>query len=1654
MPQGSALAIEVLEQAKKLESECDAVEAVAHKETVAEDGTVEVVCRIGDGETIHPGPPYIKVHLFGKRANCMIDTGCSRSVSTSVAISKILGPHWKKHLLPSNIRLKSASGHPLEVMGQIVTQMRFGKVEFEFPLQIVYKKHLSEILLGIDICRATNCVITMKEFVISNNLKDDPKTSAIPIRFYNREEASYQVYIHSDYVIPGGSRRDLVGTLVKKGKSENIDQYLAGLDVCLFNNDSTAESHPLIKFSDSICQISSNNEVSFTVFSNDSEDLILNEGVIDLDVAFEHINYNVMTSEMAKNSVEAVTTLEPDEVEEEVAGLYNEIYGSVGSETVNFISDRDARDAILHGCKPDTQLEPMGYECPPELPKDFNMRKFIDQEVKTPHLSAKQRKQVLDVINEFPEGISKNDLDIGLVKDTLVHIDTGTSPAVFSPYRPVPSGYEEEAEKTIQALLDADIIEPSRSQWASNLICVKKKDGKVRLCVDLRGVNKVCRSTPRIGLIHVEQSYVRIQSANYRSQVDLTQAFHHLKLDDESKQKTAFYGPNSLWQFQRLCYGLKQAPQELFHAMSRILHPLRKIVLYYFDDLLVLSASFEEHLMHLREVLGTLARSGFKLKMSKCNWCLDKNQPLEWLGCRIIRNQLTCDPKKAECFKTMATPKTITEVMRVLGMGNFLRRFVPKYSDIVKGLYDVLKKPEGAEKGALTKKQRNLPLVWTEEAEKSFRGLLEAIANATALMLPNPKWPYYITCDSSDTAAGCMLSQVYIDDSLLIPGEEMCEGIEIAHCDVKVKVNELGKEFDHDVPALEHGVEYPIAFQSKIYNSTEQRYSIPYRELFAICYSLQVFYYLIANSKLVVRTDCRALVFSRKMRELNTQVFRLSLILEELGDFRITHVSACTGNSKNSNAMGVVDFISRAYGESEFKQQRVGYAELMDQRLNALEYPSNLPINTTLSEIYDNVPNYIIKFNKEVLKGVDSKGKPLIEDPTLYSNKRKRFRGSVNQISDSNEEFPEDTFMFTIDKYNKKKARLLEYNNNINNDSDLTNNNKPISETVPEESVSLVTVQPNLFSIEAIRKLQLADQEIGTRIRKIEKEGPKGKYFLEKKVLMKRVKGESDEPYQVIVAPPALAEMVLDFAHGRVQGAHTGHAKLYDYLRKQYYWPRMKETCLEYTNKCLPCLFNSYNNARTVNTAKMRRGMYVNQIVHIDFCSGYEPSKLFKNRYLLTMVCDFSKYAMCIPMKTREADKVAYAINLHWVQVFGPPTMISSDGEFENKVIKHMCAILGTQLKVAPIYNARSNPCEAFNKTINRLLRCQLMAVPHKYWDLYVPFLVAIYNERIHTSIKVSPRSVVMGRVPNMLRPAVLDDDAELTASEWAEHVHAAQSMYWQALRVLRAELDRKDVIKEVGHKFLPGDLVLVRNRQPKKKFMAKTAARFRGPYAVLQTFTNSLLVSTLEVLKVEEHDAVPLDEEEDGGQADVDGADAHDASEPAEDDSSEDEMMVDKETEHIVPARNQSIVPVRDCKLYTLPPEKLVGIDVIRAKAVLKELGVNTSELENASKGTDIPSVQDMGALAEDNLSTEAQAGSEVAIEHSLDDLLPQAVAQPTEGEPKPIKRKVGRPRKADSPADPCLRDAQPDEQLGRTRGKTRFMKGAELLSERAHID
>jgi hypothetical protein len=149
-------------------------------------------------------------------------------------------------------------------------------------------------------------------------------------------------------------------------------------------------------------------------------------------------------------------------------------------------------------------------------------------------------------------------------------------------------------------------IRPNTSPFASSVVLVLKKDGTLRMCVDYKALDKKTIKN-RYPIPHIDELLDELHGAISFTNIDLRSGYHQISINEKDIEKNAFRCHFVHFKFLVMAFGLTNAPATFQSCMNHIFRgQLRKYILVFFDDILIYSRTWDEHLAHLEEVLGIM----------------------------------------------------------------------------------------------------------------------------------------------------------------------------------------------------------------------------------------------------------------------------------------------------------------------------------------------------------------------------------------------------------------------------------------------------------------------------------------------------------------------------------------------------------------------------------------------------------------------------------------------------------------------------------------------------------------------------------------------------------------------------------------------------------------------------------------------------------------------------------------------------------------------------------------------------------------------------------------------------------------------------------------------------------------------------------------
>lgn len=378
-----------------------------------------------------------------------------------------------------------------------------------------------------------------------------------------------------------------------------------------------------------------------------------------------------------------------------------------------------------------------------------------------------------------------------------------TVPPTKSAYYNVPAAFREGARNRLHEMEARGIIEEvtSAPNWISGMSAVAKGKNDFRLVVNMRAPNRaINREYFRLPLL--EEMRVKLHGSRYFSKLDLSNAFYHLELAEESRDLTTFLAEDGMYRFTRLMFGVNCAPEIFQREMVRILKDVDNIIVY-IDDILIFAETLEKLRTTVCKVLQILKANNLTLNTAKCEFDMTR---IKFLGHELDARGFHVDNEKIRSIRRFREPATLSELRSFLGLASFLSPYLKNFADITSPLW-----------AATTSKTWS----WGAEQKKAFNLIKQRIIECTvSLGFFSESDQTIIYTDASPVALGAVLVQ----------------------------------QGTNRAPRI-------ISFASKALTPTEKKYAQNQREALGAVWAVEHFSYFLLGRHFTLRTDAQGVAF-------------------------------------------------------------------------------------------------------------------------------------------------------------------------------------------------------------------------------------------------------------------------------------------------------------------------------------------------------------------------------------------------------------------------------------------------------------------------------------------------------------------------------------------------------------------------------------------------------------------------------------------------------------------------------------------------------------------------------------------------------------------------------------------------------------------------
>jgi hypothetical protein len=397
------------------------------------------------------------------------------------------------------------------------------------------------------------------------------------------------------------------------------------------------------------------------------------------------------------------------------------------------------------------------------------------------------------------------------------------------PY-PIPFKARESLKKDIDDMKRLNIIRESRSTYASPVVVVKKKDGSDRVCIDYRKLNKITEFDPE-PMPTAEDLFRQVSGSKIFSKIDLSKGYWQVPVREQDIPKTAFVTPDGSYECLRMPFGMVNSGATLKRGMRKMLEGMDHVVCYW-DDLLVHTETWDQHLKTLRELFRRLTDANLTVRPSKCILGTDN---IDFIGHSLKAGWKGVLAENVEKILRAPRPKTKKQVRSFLGLAGYYREFVPNYATITAPLSDLVRK------GCPNQVQ------WTPAQERAYQTVRDLLSRDPVLRLPDPDKRFILRTDASDDGLGAVLMQ------------------------------------EHD------GKLHPVSYVSKKLSGPERNYSTMEKECLAIIWGIRKFERYLQGVTFTLQTDHKPLTYLRSAKFVNSRIMRWAMYLQNF-DMRVESI--------------------------------------------------------------------------------------------------------------------------------------------------------------------------------------------------------------------------------------------------------------------------------------------------------------------------------------------------------------------------------------------------------------------------------------------------------------------------------------------------------------------------------------------------------------------------------------------------------------------------------------------------------------------------------------------------------------------------------------------------------------------------------------------
>jgi len=519
---------------------------------------------------------YIDITAKGRKLQCLLDTGCERSVCRQRLCRNA-------KIVPVDTELFAANGTRIPVIG--ATRIFFEVSGMSMYADVLVSDAVDELIIGFDWLTHNNCewLFGLRRIIING--------VSIQLRTRASRPSVRRIFVRESVSVPADTSVDVPVRMPFVNLQTPLADWLS----------ESKEVRPGLL-------------VARTLLADD-----------DRYAAIRFINVSRVTQLVKEGHALGLAT--PCVADHTIIRKVEPELTSPSAEN-QAEGDRGVVDPSSNNCAPNDPCEDslnvraVDVNEPAE-PGDncSQVQPVIDRLPES--LTEDQRRQAVALIKRNTDVFSRFEFDVGCATDLTARIETGNHPPIAEPLRRQARAHLDVIDETIDRMKAAGIVEDCCSPWSANLVVVARKDDQGNpitppITIDFRGLNSIT-TKDKFPLPRVQDCLQMLDRAAYLSVFDLSNSFFQVPIHPGDRDKTAFRTRRGQFRLTRLAQGCTNSPAVFCRLMSLVLRGLT-CALAFIDDTLVFSPSFECHLADLEAVLNRFRKANLKLKPTKCRF--------------------------------------------------------------------------------------------------------------------------------------------------------------------------------------------------------------------------------------------------------------------------------------------------------------------------------------------------------------------------------------------------------------------------------------------------------------------------------------------------------------------------------------------------------------------------------------------------------------------------------------------------------------------------------------------------------------------------------------------------------------------------------------------------------------------------------------------------------------------------------------------------------------------------------------------------------------------------------------------------------------------------------------------------------------------------